>query len=90
MGVWGLYYDLLNFGSFDFVSQAVEKGEYVLSSGVMSVFKSLGCFLAPILAGFIANIAGFAYAFSILGVMGVLGAILVNQLTPKYIRVRVG
>lgn len=51
MGVWGLYYDLMGFGSFDFVNRVVEKSEHAVSSGVMSVFKSLGYFLAPILAG---------------------------------------
>jgi MFS family permease len=53
MAVWGLYYDLENFGLFDFVSRHTQKEEHSSSFGVVSVFKSLGYLIAPIFAGFL-------------------------------------
>lgn len=51
MALWGLYYDLLNFGLFDFISRKTEKDEFSSSFGVVSVFKSLGYLLGPVFAG---------------------------------------
>ncbi|MDO8503376.1 MAG: MFS transporter [bacterium] len=53
MALWGLYYDFQRLGSFDFVGREVEKDQHVSSFGVLTVFKSLGYFVAPILVGFL-------------------------------------
>ncbi|MFH0942576.1 MAG: MFS transporter [Candidatus Beckwithbacteria bacterium] len=51
MALWGVYYDLKNFGSFDFVSRFVKEEEHASSFGVLQVFQAVGYLLAPILAG---------------------------------------
>jgi MFS family permease len=53
MAIWGLYYDLLTFANFDFVSRETPSDEHHESFGVISVFKSLGYLLAPIMVGFV-------------------------------------
>lgn len=53
MSFWGLYYDLRAFGDFDFVSRETSADEHSSSFGVMDVFKSLGLFIAFLLAGLI-------------------------------------
>ncbi len=53
MALWGFYYDLHNFGNFDFVSREVTPEEHSSSFGVISVFQSLGYMLAPILTGLV-------------------------------------
>jgi len=52
MALWGVYYDLKNFGIFDLVSRYTKHNEHSSSFGVVSVFVSLGYLLAPIIAGF--------------------------------------
>lgn len=51
MATWGLYYDLSNFGMFDFVGRQMKPEEHVSSFGVIEVLRSLGYLLAPIIAG---------------------------------------
>jgi len=51
MCLWGLYYDLLSFGNFDFVSRELLPEEHSSSFGVMGVFKSSGYLLAPLIVG---------------------------------------
>lgn len=53
MALWGFYYDLTNFGNFDFVGRRVSHAEHASSFGVIGVFKALGYLLAPILAGLV-------------------------------------
>ncbi len=53
MATWGFYYDLVTFGNFDFVSRETPKEEHSSSFGVLNVFKALGYFLAPLIAGFV-------------------------------------
>ena len=52
MAIWGIYYDLKNFGEFDFVGRHIFPAEHSSSFGVLHVFMSLGYLLAPIIAGF--------------------------------------
>lgn len=51
MAFWGLYYDLSNFGTFDFVGRKMKPEEHISSFGVIEVFKSLGYLIAPVIAG---------------------------------------
>ncbi|MDO8498155.1 MAG: MFS transporter [bacterium] len=53
MALWGFYYDLQNFSIFDFVKQNTKTTEHSSSFGVISVFKSLGYLIAPIMAGLV-------------------------------------
>ncbi|MDD3035788.1 MAG: MFS transporter [Candidatus Saccharimonadaceae bacterium] len=53
MALWGIYYDLFNFGSLDYLGNNTNKQEHASSSGVLQVFRSLGYLLAPIFAGFV-------------------------------------
>ncbi|MBI2021629.1 MFS transporter [Candidatus Daviesbacteria bacterium] len=60
MSAWGLYYALINFANFDFVSRKTARDEHSSSFGVISVFKGLGYLVAPILAGLlIGEVVGF-------------------------------
>jgi len=52
MAIWGIYYDLKNFGEFDFIGKHIQPIDHSSSFGVLQVFISLGYLLAPILAGF--------------------------------------
>lgn len=51
MALWGIYYDLFNFGDFDFVSRHCKEEEHTSSFGVMQAFRSIGYMLAPLVAG---------------------------------------
>ena len=53
MAVWGVYYDLYNFGVFNFISHFTKKEEHSPSFGVMLVFRSLGGILAPLIIGLV-------------------------------------
>src|SRR4030042_2897017 len=51
MTLWGLYYDLYNFANFDFVGRHSAPTEHSSCFGILEVFKSLGYFIGPIIAG---------------------------------------
>lgn len=53
MAIWGIYFDLSNFGTFDFVGRKIENEEHASSFGIINVFKSLGYMLAPLIIGLI-------------------------------------
>ncbi|MBX4206153.1 MFS transporter, partial [Candidatus Microgenomates bacterium] len=53
MAIWGLYYDLATFGTFDFVSRKLAPEEHTSSFGVIDVFRAIGTLVAPIIAGLI-------------------------------------
>jgi MFS family permease len=50
MAIWGLYYDLANFVIFDFIGNH-SKSENSQRFGIISIFKSVGISIAPIIAG---------------------------------------
>lgn len=53
MAIWGFYYDLMNFGTLDFVSRKIHPEKHSASYGIITIFKELGYLLAPIIAGFV-------------------------------------
>ncbi|MFZ6015255.1 MAG: MFS transporter [Patescibacteria group bacterium] len=53
MAVWGLYYDLRNFGHWDFVARCEPPAERASSFGLLSAIKSAGAVIAPLIAGFL-------------------------------------
>jgi MFS family permease len=57
MAMWGLYYDLNVFGTFDFVGRLSAAAEHSTSFGIIEVFKGLGYLIAPILTGLVIGVA---------------------------------
>ncbi len=53
MAMWGLYFDLMNFGTFNFIATTTKETEHTSSFGVISVFVNLGYLLAPIISGMV-------------------------------------
>jgi MFS family permease len=53
MGVWGVYFDLGNIGSMNFLGNNIKPKEHASSSGVLQVFKGLGCLLASLIGGLV-------------------------------------
>lgn len=53
MVLWGIYFDLIGFGVFDYVGRFTKKSEHAQSFGIMDVFRSIGNLLAPLIAGFL-------------------------------------
>jgi MFS family permease len=83
MAIWGLYYDIFNFGLFDFVSGNSEKQEHCQNFGVVSIFKSVGYLLAPIIASLlisnqIVSPTPLVYSFIFLAIASVFFIILTS------------
>ncbi|MDZ4229037.1 MAG: MFS transporter [Patescibacteria group bacterium] len=53
MMLWGVYYDLKNFGSFDFVARFTRISDHSSSFGVLTVFQAGGFLVAPLVASFL-------------------------------------
>lgn len=53
MAVWGLYFDLENFGNFDFVGRGTDEEGHASHFGIILIFKALGYLIAPLAAGFL-------------------------------------
>jgi len=50
MAIWGLYYDLYTFASYDFVSRnALSESQHARDFGIIELFRSLGGLVAPII-----------------------------------------
>jgi len=67
MAVWGIYFDLENFGNFDFVGRGTGNEGHASHFGIISVFKALGYLIAPLIAGLLigeATIGWQPYIFS--------------------------
>lgn len=86
MAMWGLYYDLKNIGTFDFVSRHSLDGDHSASYGILDIFRTLGYFVAPLIAGLVVkdkvNFAPFGIAmFAIL--VGILAFLVLLKLVKK-------
>lgn len=53
MSIWGLYGDLHNFATFDFVSRRSRPKERCQNFSIIGIFKCLGYLLGPIIAGLV-------------------------------------
>lgn len=51
MAIWGLYYDLMNFGFYDFISRKSKIEDHCTNFGIIEIFKCSGYLIAPLLAG---------------------------------------
>ncbi|MEI6478152.1 MAG: MFS transporter [bacterium] len=71
MGLWGIYYDLFNFGRFNFAGLNLKSSEHASGSGVLQVFRALGYLVAPLLAGMVVvetvNLQAFEFSWIFLG-----------------------
>ncbi len=91
MALWGLYYDLRNFGSWDYVAKCEPVSERSSSFSLIFVIKSAGAVIAPLVAGYlIADKVGiapykFALIFLIIAGMGyfVLALLTKNKCKNK-------
>jgi MFS family permease len=88
MALWGLYYDIFNFGLFDFVSGNSEKQEHCQNFGVVSIFKSIGYLLAPIIASIliteqIISPTPLIYSFIFLAIAAVFFIVLTSYSTRR-------
>lgn len=72
MVFWGIYWDLMNFGSYDFVGKYTPPQEHSSSFGIIDIFRMLGGIVAPILAGLViaerVGWPGFVLAIIFLGI----------------------
>ena len=50
MAVWGLYYDLIGFGTFNFVTTRTPRAEHAETFGIIEIFRSIGRIIAPLMA----------------------------------------
>lgn len=81
MAMWGVYFDLENFGNFDFVGRKADTESHAAHFGVLTSFKAIGYLLAPLLAGLLigATTIGsnpFIFAWIMLGVSAIFFVML--------------
>lgn len=57
MAVWGLYYNLYNMGTIDYVERATTSDQYTSYFGVLRVFDGLGNLVAPFIGSILIIIA---------------------------------
>ncbi|MFC1653359.1 MFS transporter [Patescibacteria group bacterium] len=50
MGVWGIYYELLEFSNFHFIHEYQDRSSHVRAWGVLQAFRSIAWMLAPIVS----------------------------------------
>ena len=53
MAVWGVYFDLYNISTFDFISHYTSRSRNASGFGTVQIFRSLGLIVAPLIIGFI-------------------------------------
>jgi len=86
MFIWGLYGDIRNFATFDFVSRRSKPGERCQNIGILGIFSSLGYLLGPIIAGLVVvetiTFLPFSLALSFVILSFVFYLILID-LSPK-------
>lgn len=83
MALWGIYWDLLHFANFDFISRTLPEKEHTSAFGIQGVFQSLGILIAPILAGLLIETTISHNVFVIAGVMLLASIIIYIGLCQK-------
>lgn len=76
MALWGIYFDLQNFGDFDFVGRKADTEVHASHFGMLISFKSVGYLLAPLIAGLLigATTVGskpFIFSWIVLGIAAI-------------------
>jgi MFS family permease len=88
MVVWGLYYDLMNFASYDFVGRKFPENEHSTAFGLLNVFKELGYVLAPLIAGLVIGTASHMNQQPFLLMLTFLAISIIFYLVLTYITSR--
>jgi MFS family permease len=70
MAIWGFYFDLMNFGTFDFVGRKAEPKYHSAYFGQISIFRGLGNLLAPLFVGIVLG-ASTLVDWKVIALMGV-------------------
>lgn len=87
MVAWGIYWDLVNFGNYDFVGRYTPVVEHAASFGIMDIFRMLGGIIAPLLAGLVVaekvGWPGFILAVIFLGLSFCLYFVLLRTIKGK-------
>jgi MFS family permease len=82
MAVWGIYYDLYAFGTFNFIGRFTAAQDHSTSFGLVQTFRSLGAFIAPLIVGLlIAEHIGlqlFAWSWLFLAISFIFFLILIS------------
>lgn len=76
MAMWGMYFDLENFGNFDFVGRKADTEIHASHFGMLISFKSVGYLLAPLIAGLLIGTTKigsqpFVFAWIMLGIAAI-------------------
>ncbi|OGL70773.1 hypothetical protein A3C09_04370 [Candidatus Uhrbacteria bacterium RIFCSPHIGHO2_02_FULL_47_44] len=86
MIVWGIYYDLYNCGTLDFIGRTQPKEEHASSAGVVDVFIAFGYLIAPILASTFMkdslDASLFYFAWGFLGIAFIFYLVL-RRISPE-------
>lgn len=86
MIIWGIYYDLFNCGTLDFLGRTQPKEEHASSSGVLDVFISFGYLIAPLIASKFMdesfNESLFFFAWGFLGI-AFLFYLVLRRISPE-------
>jgi len=87
MALWGIYFDLYVFGTFDFVGRYTKPNEHVSSFGFIQICASLGGLIAPLIATSAAIGDGtekpFFVAWGALGIAALCFFVVAAQLKNK-------
>lgn len=86
MAVWGIYYDLSNFGNLDFISRKLPPKEHAHGFGILWIFRMLGFTLSPIIAGAVIVATVGWQPFALMGtfiIMAILCFIVLTHFTLK-------
>lgn len=87
MAMWGIYWDLYGFGTFDFISRYTKKEDHSANFGVIQISKAIGTIIAPLIIGlvFVSALDWQPYAIMglFLGVSFLLFLVLINVI-QKY------
>jgi len=71
----------------DYIAETPELGKEIAT--LQDSFANIGYVVGPVLAGFIGGSVGYAPAFSVLGIIGALAALLLFYFTPRSINLKI-
>ncbi len=70
MAIWGFYFDLMNFGTFDFVGRKSKPAQHSAHFGQITIFRGLGNLLAPLIVGIVLG-ASAIIDWKVIALMGI-------------------
>jgi MFS family permease len=85
VGIWGVYYEFLSFSNFNFIHAYLKQEHHALAWGILSTFKSLGIFVAPLLASELLHENLQFPFFAALGFFcaGIFGTLIFTHVFPR-------